>query len=131
MLFRLTNLSDSSNSSSDEESRSPKRIQLKTSRTEDRATSKFYTKDGSQEDLPYVADNDFKTKKQKKNKSKKKSLRSKNQLSYEVMSCIIYCLSIKNDQLYFVIFRRLKLRTTLKVLSLLVTMLLIITNNHT
>lgn len=81
-------MSDSSNSSSDEELRSPKPKQLQTSRTEDRATSKFYTKDDSQEDLPYVADNDFKTKKQKKNKSKK-SFRSKNQLSYQVNVCLV------------------------------------------
>lgn len=56
---------------------------------EDRATSKFYTKEDNQEDLPYVADNNIKIKKAKKNKYKKKSSHSKNQLSYEVNICLV------------------------------------------
>lgn len=50
---------------------------------EDRATSKFYTKDDSQEDLPYVADNVFKVKKTKKNKHRTK-FKSKSQSSSKV-----------------------------------------------
>lgn len=56
---------------------------MKVHQIEDRATSKFYTKDDSQEDLPYVADNVFNVKKTKKNKYKTK-FKSKSQSSSKV-----------------------------------------------
>jgi len=71
-------------SSSDEEIHIIKNKKLKKHHFEDRATSKFYTKDESQQNLPYVADNVFNIKKQNKTNSKKKSLHSDDQSSYEV-----------------------------------------------
>lgn len=74
-------MSDSSDlSSSDEEIHK----NIKTHLNDDRATSKFYTKDESQEDLPYVADNVFKIKKEKKRKRLKISSHSKDKSSFKV-----------------------------------------------
>lgn len=81
-------MSDSSDfSSSEEETYNHKnKNKLKINHVEDRATSKFYTKDESQEDLPYVADNVHKVKKKLTNYKKnfKKSLHSKDQSSQKV-----------------------------------------------
>lgn len=75
-----------------------KHKKVKNHHVDDRATSKFYTKDESQEDLPYVADNVFNTKKQKKTKLKKKSLHSNNQLSYKVcIHLVIIIIKIINN----------------------------------
>lgn len=88
MRSRSCNLSDSSDSFlSDEEvqrKEEVKKNQSKKRRLEDRATSKFYTKDDSQEDLPYVANNVFKIKGAKKSKYKKASSHSNSKLSCEV-----------------------------------------------
>ncbi|XP_060876031.1 cap-specific mRNA (nucleoside-2'-O-)-methyltransferase 1 isoform X2 [Metopolophium dirhodum] len=83
MARNLSDSSDISSSLSDEEE-VPKRKsnKLKVHQIEDRATSKFYTKDDSQEDLPYVADNVFKVKKTKQNKYKTK-FKSKGQSSFK------------------------------------------------
>lgn len=70
----------SSSSSDDEEVFRQKSKKLKVYQNEDRATSKFYTKDDSQEDLPYVADNVFKVKKTK--------FKSKGQSSFKVNICL-------------------------------------------
>lgn len=91
MLCRANNFSDSSSSFLSEEDNSPKRKKLKKDHVEDRATSKFYTKDESQEYLPYVANNDIKNKKTKKKKYKKKSLFSKNQ-SFNKVNINLQCL---------------------------------------
>jgi len=80
----LSDSSDTSSSSSDEEVLKHKVKKFKVHQIEDRATSKFYTKDDSQEDLPYVADNVFKTKKTKHNKYKRK-IKSKGQSSSKVI----------------------------------------------
>lgn len=77
----------SSSSSDDEEVHKHKSTKFKVHQIEDRATSKFYTKDDSQEDLPYVADNVFKVKKTKHNKYKKKN-KSKGQSSSKVNICL-------------------------------------------
>lgn len=80
----MSDSSDISSSSSDEEEvLSQKSKKLKVYQNEDRATSKFYTKDDNQEDLPYVADNVFKVKKTKQNKYKTK-FKSKGQSSFKV-----------------------------------------------
>lgn len=86
------NLSDSSViSSSDEEFRENKFKKLKTYNVDDRATSKFYTKDESQEDLPYVA-NVLKSKKTKK-KTYKKTSHSNSKKSLKVNYNLIgHCL---------------------------------------
>lgn len=80
-------MSDSSDSSSEEETykHQPKK-KFKTYHVEDRATSKFYTKDDSQEDLPYVANNVHKVKKKLKNYKKnfKNALHSKDKSSQKV-----------------------------------------------
>ena len=85
--FRERNLSDSSDtlsSTSDEEEILKHRgKKLKTHQIEDRATSKFYTKDENHEGLPYVADNAYKVKKSKKNKYRTK-FKSKGQSSFKV-----------------------------------------------
>jgi len=84
----LSDSSDTSLSSSDEEEvLKQKSKKVKVHQIEDRATSKFYTKDDSQEDLPYVADNVFKVKKTKQNKYKKK-IKSKGQSSFKVNICL-------------------------------------------
>lgn len=77
----------SSSSSGEDEVVKHKTKKLKVHQIEDRATSKFYTKDDSQEDLPYVADNVFKAKKTKHNKYKKK-FKSKGQSSSKVNICL-------------------------------------------
>lgn len=79
-------MSDSSDSSSSDEEIhvKPERKKMRTHYIDDRATSKFYTKDESQEDLPYVADNIFKIKKEKKKKYLKKSSHSKDKSSSRV-----------------------------------------------
>jgi len=77
----------SSSSSDEEKVLKPKSKKLKVHQIEDRATSKFYTKDDSQEDLPYVADNVFKVKKTKQKKYKTK-FKSKGQSSYKVNICL-------------------------------------------
>lgn len=75
-------MSDSSNSSDEDVClKQPKKGSKR--HAEDRATSRFYTKDESQEDLPYVANNVFKIKKAKKNKYRK-SLYSNDQSSFKV-----------------------------------------------
>jgi hypothetical protein len=80
----LSDSSDFSSSTSDEEEvLKHKSKKLKVLKVEDRATSKFYTKDDSQEDLPYVADNVFKVKKTKQNKYRTK-FKSKSQSSSKV-----------------------------------------------
>lgn len=77
-------MSDSSDlSSSDEDTPKHRHTNIKSDHPEDRATSKFYTKDESQEDLPYVADVS-KNKKSKKIKFQKNSLVSKNQSTNKV-----------------------------------------------
>lgn len=84
----MSDSSDISLSSSDEEEvLRQKGKKLKAYQIEDRATSKFYTKDDSQEDLPYVADNVFKVKKTKQNKYKTK-FKSKSQSSFKVNICL-------------------------------------------
>lgn len=84
----MSDSSDTSLSSSDEEEvLKQKSKKVKVHQIEDRATSKFYTKDDSQEDLPYVADNVFKVKKTKQNKYKKK-IKSKGQSSFKVNICL-------------------------------------------
>jgi len=84
----LSDSSDISSSLSDEEEvLKQKSKKLKVHQIEDRATSKFYTKDDSQEDLPYVADNVFKAKKPKQNKYKRK-FKSKGQSSFKVNICL-------------------------------------------
>jgi len=83
----LSDSSDfSSSTSDDEETLKHKSKILKVRQNDDRATSKFYTKDDSQEDLPYVADNVFNVKKRKKNKYRKK-FKSKSQSSSKVNIC--------------------------------------------
>lgn len=80
-------MSDSSDlSSSEEVTYKHERNKLKAYHVEDRATSKFYTKDENQEDLPYVADNVYEVKKTLKNYKKdfKKSLHSKDKSSHKV-----------------------------------------------
>jgi hypothetical protein len=63
----LSDSSDTLSSTSDEEEILKHRgKKLKTHQIEDRATSKFYTKDENHEGLPYVADNAYKVKKSKK-----------------------------------------------------------------
>lgn len=82
-------MSDSSDfSSSDEEIHEQKHKKLKTHHIEDRATSKFYTKDENQEDLPYVADNVF---------SKKKIIKSKKKSSNDQSPYKVYFLSCNNN----------------------------------
>jgi len=76
----------SSSSSDEEEVLKQKSKRLKVHQIEDRATSKFYTKDESHEDLPYVADNVFEVKKTKQNKYKTK-FKSKGQSSFKVNIC--------------------------------------------
>ncbi|XP_050548974.1 cap-specific mRNA (nucleoside-2'-O-)-methyltransferase 1 isoform X2 [Daktulosphaira vitifoliae] len=69
------NLSDSSDVSLEDEMFQilhTKKKKTKKRTYEDTVTSKFYTNDGRQSDLPYVADNVKKAKKQKKNKQPKK-----------------------------------------------------------
>lgn len=66
-------------SSSDKEICENKHKKFKKHHFDDRATSKFYTKDESQENLPYVADV-FKNKKT----FKKKSIHSNNKTSFKV-----------------------------------------------
>lgn len=87
-------MSDSSDiSSSDEDKFKHEHKKLKTHYFEDGATYKFYTKDESQEDLRYVANNAYKAKKSKKNKYRKKSSHSKDQSQIKVIfhfSIIIY-----------------------------------------
>lgn len=83
----MSDSSDISSSSSDEEEvLKQKSKKHKVGQIEDRATSKFYTKD-SQEDLPYVADNVFKVKKIKRNKYKTK-FKSKGHSSSKVNICL-------------------------------------------
>lgn len=76
-------MSDSSSdilTSDSEEENKHKKIRL-----DDRATSKFYTKDENHEDLPYVADNVVKKHKTKlkKKKRKKKSSHSNGSLKVD------------------------------------------------
>jgi len=83
----LSDSSDlSSSTSDDEEALKHKSKKLKVHQIEDRATSKFYTKDDSQENLPYVADNVFNVK-TKKNKYRTK-FKSKSQSSSKVNICL-------------------------------------------
>jgi hypothetical protein len=93
MYFRSSNLSDSSDlSSSEEVTYKREHKKLKSHHVEDRATSKFYTKDESQEDLPYVADNVYEVKKKIKNYKKnfKKSLHSKDKSKQKVcINCFV------------------------------------------
>lgn len=109
MLCRTNNFSDSTSSFLSEEDNSPKRKKLKKDHVEDRATSKFYTKDESQEYLPYVANNDIKNKTKKK-KYKKKSLFSKNQ-SFNKVNINLQCLLLLLQN-YFKIFYEFQLSET-------------------
>lgn len=80
----MSDSSDFSSSTSDDEGAlKHKSKKSKVHQIEDRATSKFYTKDDGQEDLPYVADNVFNVKKTKKNKYRTK-FKSKSQSSSKV-----------------------------------------------
>lgn len=83
----MSDSSDVSSSISDDEEEvlKHKSKNMKT-QIEDRATSKFYTKDDSQKDLPYVADNVFKVKKTKQNRNRKK-FKSNSQSSSKVNIC--------------------------------------------
>lgn len=85
VYFRVKHLSDSSDfSSSDEEIHKHVYKKLKTRHFKDQTTSTFHTKNKSQEDLTYVDDNVFKTKKSKQNKFRQKSSHSNNQSQIKV-----------------------------------------------